>query len=107
MTVTNMSGDELAEAKRYGRLELGCALADKAIDATYLAVAAFWFARPLDAWLQTWPLLSDNWTLRLAAMFLAVLVLHIVASFPLSFYSGHVIEHQFKLSTQSLNILIR
>ena len=68
MTITGMSSDELAEAKRYGRLELACALADKAIDATYLAVAAFLLARPLDAWLQGWPLLSGNWTLRLAVM---------------------------------------
>jgi len=96
-----MNDAELAEAKRYGRLELACSLADKAIDAAYLAVAAFWLARPLDDWLQTWPLLSGNWTLRLTALFLAVLALHVAVSFPLAFYSGHVIEHQFKLSTQT------
>ena len=32
-----MTDAELAEAKRYGRLELRCALADKAIDVAYLA----------------------------------------------------------------------
>ena len=96
-----MNDAELAEAKRYGRLDLACSLADKAIDAAYLAVAAFWLARPLDDWLQTWPLLSANWTLRLTALFLAVLALHVAVSFPLAFYSGHVIEHRFKLSTQT------
>jgi STE24 endopeptidase len=98
---SGMNDAELAEAKRYGRLELACSLADKAIDIAYLAVAAFWLARPLDDWLQTWPLLSANWTLRLTALFLAVLALHVAVSFPLAFYSGHVIEHRFKLSTQT------
>jgi len=98
---SGMNDAELAEAKRYGRLDLACSMADKAIDMAYLAVAAFWLARPLDEWLQTWPLLSANWTLRLTALFLAVLALHVAVSFPLSFYSGHVIEHQFKLSTQT------
>ena len=65
-----MTDAELAEAKRYGRLELACSLADKAIDVAYLAVAAFLLAGPLDAWLQTCPLLAGNWSLRLAALFL-------------------------------------
>lgn len=96
-----MTGGELAEAKRYGRLELVCTLVDKAIDVVYLAVAALLLARPLDAWLQTYPLLEENWSLRLAALFLIVTGLHIVVSFSLSFYSGHVLEHKFQLSTQS------
>jgi STE24 endopeptidase len=95
-----MTGAELAEAKRYGRLELACGLADKAVDAGYLAVAAFILAAPLDRWLQSYPLLDRNWTLRLAALFLAVMAIHIAVSFPLAFYSGHLLEHQFKLSTQ-------
>ncbi len=98
----DMTDAELAEAKRYGRLELACDLADKAIDVAYLAVAAFLLARPLDDWLQTTcPLLAGNWSLRLAALFLVITAIHILLSFPLSFYSGHVLEHQFKLSTQT------
>ena len=96
-----MTGGELAEAKRYGRLELVCTLVDKAIDVVYLAVAALLLARPLDAWLQTYPLLEENWSLRLAALFLIVTGLHVVVSFSLSFYSGHVLEHKFQLSTQT------
>ena len=49
---SEMTSGELAEAKRYGRLELVCTLADKAVDVVYLAVAAFLLARPLDGWLQ-------------------------------------------------------
>jgi len=96
-----MTDGELAEAKRYGRRELGCAVADKVIDVAFLAVAAFWLARPLDRWLQTSPLLADYWTLRLAAMYFVILALHIAVSFPLSFYAGHWLEHQFHLSTQT------
>ena len=101
-----MSEGERAEAKRYGRLELGCAVADKALDVCYLAVAAFLLARPIDHWLQhTAPLLKGDsalhMTLRLAALFLVVMAIHIAVSFPLSFYSGHLLEHQFKMSTQT------
>lgn len=98
---TGMTDAELSEAKSYGRLELFCSLADKVIDIAYLAVAAFFLARPLDAWLQTCPSLADNWSLRLIALFLAIMAIHIVVSFPLSLYSGHILEHQFKLSTQT------
>ena len=96
-----MNGGELAEAKRYGRLDLFCSLADKCLDVIYLAVVAFWLAGPLDAWLQTVPPMATNWTLRLAAMFLIVVSLHIVVSFPLSYYSGHALEHKFHLSAQT------
>lgn len=96
-----MTDAELAEAKSYGRLELACALGDKVIDVVYLAVAAFWLARPIDAWLQGYPLLAGNWSLRLMALFLVIMGLHIAVSFPLSLYSGHLLEHQFKLSTQT------
>lgn len=97
-----MTDGELAEAKRYGHLGLKCSLADKAIDVGYLTVAAFLLARPIDAWLQqVSPLLNRNWSLRLSALFLIIMGIHIVISFPLSFYSGHWIEHQFQLSTQT------
>ncbi len=96
-----MTGGELAEAKRYGRLDLACSLADKFIDVAFLAVAAFVLARPLDAWLQTVPLTAGNWSLRLVALLLIVMALHVAVSFPLSFYSGHRLEHRFKLSTQT------
>jgi STE24 endopeptidase len=99
---TGMTGDELAEAKRYGRRELFCALADKAIDVAYLAVAAFLLAQPIDQWLgNSSALLRRNWSLRLMGLLLIITAIHVVVSFPLSFYSGHVLEHQFQMSRQT------
>ena len=97
-----LSADELDEARRYGRTGLICDLIDRCVDIVYLSIMAFVFARPLDAWLNTCPVLSGNWTLRLAVMFLMVIGLHIAVSFPLSFYSGHILEHRFGLSNQTL-----
>ena len=97
-----LSPEELAEAKRYGRLGLYCSLADRAVDVVYLAVMALLLARPIDAWLGRSSWLGEYWTLRLAVMLLIVIALHIAVSFPLSFYSGHVLEHRFALSTQTL-----
>ncbi len=97
-----MTPEQLAEAKRYGRAQLYCDLADKGLDLAYLAVAAFILARPLDRWLAHAVPLAWFDTLRLAALYLAVFGLHVVVSFPLSFYAGHVLEHRYKMSTQSL-----
>ena len=96
-----MNASELAEAKRYGRQGLVCDLADRALDIAFLAVAAMLLARPIDVWLAGWPLLEGSWTLRLMALYLIVLGLHVCVSFPLSFYSGHLLEHQFGMSTQT------
>ena len=96
-----MNEAELVEAKRYGRLELACALGDKAIDVAFLTAAAFLLASPLDIWLQGSALLAENWSLRLCLLLFILTAIHILVSFPLSFYSGHVLEHQFKLSTQT------
>jgi len=65
----------LAEAKSYARLELACALADKAIDVTYLSWPRS-SGHFIDTWLQTYPLLADVWTLRLMALFLVVIAIH-------------------------------
>ncbi len=94
-----MTAEELAETKRYGRQGLICDLADRALDVTFLAAAALLLARPIDAWLANWPVLDGSWTLRLVALYLIVLGLHICVSFPLSYYSGHVLEHRYSLST--------
>ncbi len=98
-----MTGEELAEAKRYGRHDLVCMLADKALDVAYLAVAAILLAGPIAGWLKGY-LPADGYfqmSLRLVAMFLIVIAGHVCVSFPLSFYSGHVLEHRFGLSTQT------
>ena len=94
-----MSEAELAEAKRYGRMELLCTLADKAVDLAYLAVAAFLLAKPIDSWLSTFSWFEKYASLRLLGLFAAVTLMHMAVSFPLSFVSGYRLEHKFKLST--------
>ena len=93
-----MTAEELDEAKRYGRAGLVCTLVDKAIDIVYLGVMALLLAPAIDAWLTESALLENCWSLRLVVLFLIVIGLHAGVSFPLSYYSGHVLEHRFGLS---------
>ncbi|MHB1037865.1 MAG: M48 family metallopeptidase [Pirellulales bacterium] len=97
-----MTAEQLAEAKRYGRQELVCALADKALDVAYLAVAAFLLARPVVAWLAGMAWLPAD-SLQLVALFLLMVLGHMAVSFPLSYYSGHVLEHRYGLSRQTFS----
>ena len=97
-----MSGDELAEAKRFGRYDLVCTLADKAVDLAFLAVAGLLLAKPIDDWLQSYSVLESYRSLRLVVLLLIVTAAHAGVSFPLSIYSGHILEHRFGLSRQTL-----
>ena len=98
-----LTSDQLAEAKEYGRISLTCDLIDRGVDLVLLGIVAFVLARPFDAWLAEWTgWRSGTSSLRLAALFLVVYLLHLVISFPLSYYSGHVVEHRFGLSQQPL-----
>lgn len=94
-----MSPEQLAEAQRYGRLNLFCTLADKLLDLVFLTAVVVTLAGPLDRWLQGQAWLGGYWSLRLAAMLLIVTLMHVLVSLPLSFYAGHVLEHRFRLST--------
>ena len=96
-----MSPEELAEAKQYGRLGLACTIADRVLDMAYLAVAALVLAGPVDVWLQQSAWLARWWSLRLAVLFVLMVAAHVAVSFPLSFYSGHQLEHRFGLSRLS------
>lgn len=97
-----MTDEELAEAKRYGRYDLACTLIDKVVDLGFMVVVALVLAGPIDAWLSGWPLLDASRSLRLVALLGIVFGLSVLVSFPLSFYSGHVLEHRFGLSNQTL-----
>lgn len=100
--------EQRAEARRYNKISLTCTLADMAIDLIYLGLMAFLFAQPLDTWLASFQPFSGNHSiLRLIALFLIVMLLHILVSLPLSFYSHYVVEHQFGLSNQSLRRWLR
>ena len=95
-----MSHSQQAEAKQYGRKQLICDLADKALDVVFLAVMALVVARPLDDGLSGMPGLGPLWS-RLGVLFLMIMLAHIAISFPLSWYSGHVLEHRYGLSRQT------
>ena len=98
-----MTPEQLAEARQYGRYSLACTLIDKLLDVAYLTVATFVLARPLDAWLQhVWPPLARWASLRLVALYLLIMLLHMAVSLPLVYYSGHVLEHRFRLSNLTL-----
>ncbi len=93
--------DQLAESKQYGRQELACTLLDMVIDLAYLGVMAFCGARIIDRSLCQSTVLANVAILRLVCLFLVVTALHYVCSFPLSLYSGFILEHRFGLSRQS------
>ena len=100
--------EQRAEARRYSHISLACTLADMAIDFLYLGLMAFVFARPIDAWLAGFaPLAGSQSMPRLIALFGIVMLLHILVSLPLSFYSHYTVEHQFGLSNQSLRRWLR
>jgi STE24 endopeptidase len=100
--------EQRAEARQYSHISLACTLGDMAIDVIYLGLMAFVFASPLDTWLATFPSLSaDHSILRLIALFVVVMLLHILVSLPLSFYSNYTVEHQFGLSNQTFGRWLR
>lgn len=91
----DLSDEERAEARTYCRLELATDLADKLLDLMFLSIMAFLVAPYLREPMRV-AIASD--TLRLAAWLVITVSLHLVVSFPLSYYSGHVLEHRFGLS---------
>jgi STE24 endopeptidase len=93
-----MTPEQLAEARHYGRLELRCDLADKALDVAFLAVMAFVFAVALDGWLARY---LPAATARLAALFAVTTLAHMAISFPLSYFSGFALEHRFGMSRET------
>jgi len=96
-----MTDEELAEAKRYARQGLLCDLADRSLDIGFLAIMALVLARPIDGCLAGFAVLEGCWSLRLVVLLLIVIGLHVVVSFPLSYYTGHVLEHRYGLSRQT------
>jgi STE24 endopeptidase len=100
--------EQQAEARRYSHISLACTLTDMAIDVVFLGLMAFIFARPIDTWLSSFaPFSGEQSIFRLLALFGVVMLLHILSSMPLSFYSNYVVEHRFALSNQSLRRWLR
>lgn len=96
-----LTADQQREAHRYGQLELCCDLTDKLLDVTYLGAMALLAAHPIDAWLQQFDFLENVASLRLMALFVFTILGHVAISFPLSYYSGFVLQHRFGLSHQT------
>ena len=99
-TNEGLTNEQLAESKAYGRCALECTIVDMVIDVVYLGLMAFVAARIVDQWLSRWSILQHDWA-RLAALYLVTMVVHYVISFPLSVYSGFVLEHKYHMSRQS------
>ena len=97
-STAELSPAELAEAKRYGGEKLRCEIGDQLLDLAYLGVAAAVLAMPLDRWLATF---ISSVALRLAALFVLITLGHEVVSFPLSYFSGYVLERRYQLSRQT------
>ena len=93
-----MTTDQLAEARQYGRWQLGLDLADAGLDLAYMGLFAFLAAIPLDGWLATRIPMAF---LRLLALYGIMIGLHECLSFPLAWFAGYVVEHRFGLSRQS------
>ena len=97
-----MTAEELDEAKRYGRLELVLfAVGIKPLMSHIWRLPLFLFAEVVDIWLKGFLPLYSYDSLRLMALFLIVTGGHVLVSFPLSLYSGHLLEHRFQLSNQT------
>lgn len=97
-TAAPLSADQLREAQHYGRLQLTATLVDKLVDVLFLSVAGLLLAAPLDRWLAV---RIPNDTLRLAALYGVVMLLHELCSLPVSWWGGHHIETKFQLSNQT------
>ncbi len=99
-TSLGMTTDQVAEAKEYNWRAFQCDLVDRGVDLVYLALITYFAAVPLDHWLQTIPA-CRTMSVRLIAMFLILTLVHLLISLPISFYSGHVLEHRYQLSRQT------
>lgn len=97
-----MTPEQLAEAKRYGRISLRASLADMGLDLAFLGVFSLFAAAPLDAALRGAGRWGEVASLRLLAFYLVMTAAHICVSLPLSFYAGFVVERRFGLSTLTL-----
>ena len=95
---TEQTPEQLEEARQYDRAQLKLTLIDKAVDFLFLGVMAFVFAKPLGDWIGALSWTTTSKTLQALLIVEIVFALHVIVSFPLSFYGGFVLEHKFNLS---------
>ena len=99
MNTGDMTRAQLQESKRYGRQKLICLLADRLVNLVFLGIMAVLLARPIDGWLGALP---TSQSIRLILFFLILVCLNSCISLPLALLSGHILEHRYRLSNQSL-----
>jgi STE24 endopeptidase len=87
------------EVKRYQREKLTAKLTHLAVTAGFLAFFALWAGPRVDGVIRAWVGESD-W-LRLFGVLLACGGGAELLSLPIDFWSSYVVEHRYKLSTQS------
>ncbi len=91
--------EKMQAAKAYNRTGLRCMLADRALDLAFFAVFTFCAAQPGLEWLEKqFPLLASNLWLSIAAFLAGMMLIHVLISFPLSFYSGWMVEKRYDLT---------
>lgn len=87
--------------KQYHRLKLTLSLTGTFIGWAYLYIL---ISTPLAAWLVDVSNISSNPYIHVLLFLMAVALLAQLFSFPLSFYSGFVVEHRYSLSNQTLKL---
>ncbi len=85
--------------KQYHRLKLTLSLTGTFIGWAYLYLLV---STPLASWLADGSAMSSNPYLHLLLFAIAAALLAQLFSFPLSFYSGYVVEHRYSLSNQTV-----
>lgn len=92
-----LTSEELREIREYNHSDFKWGMLDRLVDFVYLTVMTFVVAAGLDTFLQNaWGLQNDF--LRATVLILMLMGGHILVSFPISYYSGYVLEKRYGLS---------
>ena len=98
---SGMTPEEIEEARAIGRRELVASLCGRAIDLIYLVLVVVWVAHPDSIWITWIEGVSAFPSLQLVLLTLVLLFGNFLIGFPLSVYSGHILQHQYGLSHQT------
>jgi STE24 endopeptidase len=88
------------EVKRYQRQKLAASISSLVVSLAALTVMALLGGPWLDRWVRSW--IGDSGWLRLIALGFLYAAGFELLQLPLSFWSGFVLEHRYKLSNQTL-----
>ncbi|MDO4584882.1 MAG: M48 family metallopeptidase [Planctomycetia bacterium] len=101
-----LTPEELREIREYNRSDFVWGMVDRLVDLVYLTVMTFGVAAWLDTFLESaWGL--ENGFVRGAVFILILMGGHILVSFPISYYSGYVLEKRYGLSALTVGGWLR